>query len=56
VITRPASPEHAQRLHDERRQRDPRHDRVSCWCCCLDCDFANADELLEQPGIQIHRE
>jgi hypothetical protein len=29
----------AQRLHDRRRAADPGHDRVGCWCCCLDCGF-----------------
>lgn len=40
------NPEHAQRLHDERRARDPDHDRVSCWCCCLDCNF-DVERLLK---------
>jgi hypothetical protein len=32
-------PDEAQRLHEQRQHADPAHDRVSCWCCCLDCDF-----------------
>jgi hypothetical protein len=27
-----------QESHDRARQEDPDHDRVSCVCCCFDCD------------------
>ena len=27
-----------QQQHDERREADPKHDPVSCVCCCWDCD------------------
>lgn len=33
------NPQQAQALHDKRQRDDPDHDKVSCWCCCLDCDF-----------------
>lgn len=33
------TPGQAQILHEARRSGDPDHDRVSCWCCCWDCDF-----------------
>ena len=29
----------AQEIHSEAWEADPDHDRISCWCCCLDCDF-----------------
>lgn len=29
----------AQSIHDEAREADPEHDQVTCWCCCIDCDF-----------------
>lgn len=29
----------AQEIHDLARGSDERHDQVSCWCCCADCDF-----------------
>jgi hypothetical protein len=29
----------AQALHDYRLVHSAGHDRVSCWCCCTDCDF-----------------
>jgi hypothetical protein len=32
------SPE-ARDLHTKARQADPDHDQITCWCCCLDCDF-----------------
>jgi hypothetical protein len=26
-------------LHEYRRQADPGHDQVKCWCHCPDCGF-----------------
>jgi hypothetical protein len=27
-----------QQIHENRQQLDPDHDKVSCWCCCFDCE------------------
>lgn len=27
-----------QQAHDRARREDPDHDRVSCVCCCFDCE------------------
>lgn len=52
----PATPDEAQALHDQRR-RDPEHDQISCWCCCLHCDFDaidakgnGQDRAIQDPG------
>lgn len=29
----------ARDIHAAAMDADGRHDVVSCWCCCLDCDF-----------------
>jgi hypothetical protein len=29
----------ARDLHTAALAADPDHDRTSCWCCCMDCDF-----------------
>jgi len=29
----------AQAFHDASMQEDEEHDKCSCWCCCMDCDF-----------------
>jgi hypothetical protein len=31
--------EEAQEIHLLARGTDPDHDPISCWCCCMDCDF-----------------
>lgn len=33
------SPE-ARAIHLDAQMADPEgHDQISCWCCCMDCDF-----------------
>jgi hypothetical protein len=47
----------AQAVHDQRQRGDPEHDRVGCWCCCLDCDF-DYDTVTgkeEADGTRLHR-
>lgn len=49
------TPEQAQVLHDARKAAGPDHDIVSCWCCCMDCDFGqdaagNITSWLDETG------
>lgn len=37
----------AQEIHELAMDTDPEHDRSSCWCCCMDCDFP-AEEILAE--------
>lgn len=49
----PRSESDAQALHNQRRAADPDHDLISCWCCCIDCDFDHrlvvGERIEEQP-------
>jgi hypothetical protein len=37
----------AQAIHDQRLAADLDHDRISCWCCCTDCeDFEDLRDAL----------
>ena len=37
--------EQCQTIHDGAFHAIHGHDQVSCWCCCMDCDFP-ADVFL----------
>jgi hypothetical protein len=42
----------AQALHDLRKKiHGENHDSVSCWCCCLDCDFKTT--YIETDGERV---
>lgn len=41
------TPDEAQQIHELAMDTDPEHDRSSCWCCCMDCDFP-AEEILAE--------
>jgi hypothetical protein len=46
----------AQALHDQLRAENPDdHDQVSCWCCCLDCDF-DFNTILKNTAKQRFKE
>jgi hypothetical protein len=41
----------AQALHDLRKKiHGENHDSVSCWCCCLDCDFKVTENIIDMTG------
>ena len=43
------TPDEAQAYHEEQQKDSILHDRVSCWCCCLDCEFTY-DIIISDPG------
>lgn len=30
-----------------------RHDEVSCWCCCFDCDFDHAATIANDQAAGV---
>lgn len=41
----------AQSLHELAQLTLPEHDTVTCWCCCLDCDF-NYQEVMAESNAR----
>lgn len=50
--------EQKQAMHEFRQKLSEAHDRIGCWCCCVNCNFTDVPKRsrVRPDGLERHPE